>query len=47
MSPKPRSFSAPPASMMIRESTFEGTRKAMRLEKLFLIVPVITSIEGL
>ena len=32
--------------MMIRESTFEGTRKAIRQEKLFLIVPVMTSIDG-
>ena len=32
--------------MMMRESTLDGTRKAMRQEKLFLIVPVMTSIDG-
>ena len=42
----PRSFSAPMVSRMTRESILDGTRKAIRLEKLFLIVPVMTSIEG-
>ena len=46
MSPMPRSLSAPIVSMMIRESTLDGTRKAMRQEKLFLIVPVMTSMDG-
>ncbi len=32
--------------MMIRESILDGTRKAMRQAKLFLIVPVMTSIDG-
>ena len=47
MSPRPSSFSAPTPSMIVRESTCDETAKAMRVGKLALISPVITSTEGL
>ena len=46
MSPRPSSCSAPLVSMIVRESTFEETRKEMREGKFALIRPVMTSTEG-
>ena len=46
MSPRPSSFSAPAPSMIVRESTCEDTAKAMRVGKLALIRPVMTSTDG-
>jgi hypothetical protein len=46
MSPLPSSASAPFWSRMVRLSTLEETRKAMRLGKFALISPVITFTDG-
>ena len=46
MSPMPSSFSAPPASRMVRLSTWLDTAKAIRLGMLALMRPVITSTLG-
>ena len=46
MSPRPSNCSAPFVSMIVRESTFDETRKEMREGKFALINPVMTSTEG-
>ena len=46
MSPSPSSASAPGPLMMVVESWREARRKLMRAGKLFLIIPVTTSVEG-
>ena len=46
LSPIPNSFSAPLASRMVRESTFDATRRPMREGRFALITPVITSTDG-
>ena len=46
MSPLPSSFSAPPPSRIVRESTCEETAKAILVGKFALISPVTTSTEG-
>ena len=46
MSPRPSNCSAPFVSMMVRESTFDETRKEIREGKFALIKPVITSTDG-
>ena len=46
MSPLPNSFSAPPESRIVRESTCEDTAKAMRVGKFALLRPVTTSTDG-
>ena len=46
MSPSPRSVSAPGPLMMVCESWREARRKLMRAGKLFLIIPVMTSVDG-
>jgi hypothetical protein len=46
MSPLPSRFSAPLASMMVRESVLEETWKVSRVGKLALMMPVSTSTEG-
>ena len=46
MSPLPSSFSAPPPSRIVRESTCEETAKAIRVGKFALIRPVTTSDRG-
>ena len=46
MSPRPRSASAPLPSMMVRESIWEETWKAMRVGKLALMMPVMTLTDG-
>ena len=46
MSPCPSSFSAPPVSRMVRESTCERTERAIRLGMFALIRPVMMSVVG-
>jgi len=46
MSPAPSRASAPNWSRMVRESTLEETWKEMRVGKLALMTPVMTSTEG-
>ena len=46
MSPRPMSWSAPPASRMVRESILDVTRKAMRAGKFALMVPVMMLTDG-
>ena len=46
MSPLPSSASAPFWSRMVRLSTFDATRNAIRLGKLALMRPVITFTDG-
>ena len=46
MSPLPSRLSAPVASRITRESTWELTAKAIREGTLALIIPVMTSTEG-
>ena len=46
MSPRPRSFSAPVMSMIVRESTAEAVANATRAGMLALIRPVMTSTDG-
>ena len=46
ISPRPSSFSAPPMSRMVRESTCEDTANAIRLGMFALMMPVITSTLG-
>lgn len=46
MSPRPRSFSAPPMPRIVRLSTWEATAKAMREGTFALIRPVMTSTDG-
>ncbi|OQA35146.1 MAG: hypothetical protein BWY54_00723 [Candidatus Dependentiae bacterium ADurb.Bin331] len=46
MSPLPTNLSAPAQSKIIRESILEATLNAIRLGKLTLIIPVITSTDG-
>ena len=46
MSPRPMSWSAPPASRMVRESIFDVTRNAIRAGKFALIVPVMMLTDG-
>src|SRR3989304_4121545 len=47
MSPRPRSCSAPFPSRMVRESTLEATRNAIRAGKFALMMPVMTWTDGL
>ncbi len=46
MSPSPSSVSAPGPLMMVCESWREASRNEMRAGKLFLIIPVTTSVDG-
>src|SRR3954447_4627964 len=46
MSPLPSSCSAPCSPRMVRESIFEVTAKEMRVGKLALMTPVMTSTDG-
>ena len=47
ISPLPRSLSAPPESRIVLESICDLTAKAIRLGMLALIIPVMTSTDGL
>ena len=46
MSPLPMRVSAPPRSRMVRESICEVTLKPMRVGRLALMRPVMTSVDG-
>ena len=46
MSPRPRSFSAPVISKIVRESTADAMAKAIRAGMFALMSPVMTSTDG-